>query len=233
MKVICGICGKSFNVKPYRLKKGEGKYCSLNCSRNEKAKKIAAIKKSIALKGHFVSEETRMKISLANKGKKHTEEWKRIRSELWKKKGIMKGDRNVTKRPEVRKKISEALKKRIGDKNACWRGGKTSLWQLIRGLENSGKWRLEVFKRDRYACQICKDDRGHNLNAHHIKPFKQILNDFIQKYNQFSLLEEKHILARLAITYKPFWDIDNGITLCEECHKKNLYDSRKFISFTL
>ena len=111
------------------------------------------------------------------------------------------------------------LRNQIGEKNPCWRGGRTSLWQLIRGLEEYTNWRLEVFKRDNYTCQDCGDNKGHNLNAHHIKSFQKILNEFLQYYSQFSPLEEKSILTRLAITYEPFWNISNGITLCENCHK--------------
>lgn len=29
--IICGICSKPFYVKPYHLKKGWGKYCSIEC----------------------------------------------------------------------------------------------------------------------------------------------------------------------------------------------------------
>jgi len=31
---------------------------------------------------------------------------------------------------------------------------------------------------------------------------------------------DKETLVRLAITYEPFWDIDNGETLCIDCHNK-------------
>jgi hypothetical protein len=27
------------------------------------------------------------------------------------------------------------------------------------------------------------------------------------------------MFKRLAMAYKPFWDVDNGKTLCEDCHK--------------
>jgi hypothetical protein len=29
--VRCGVCGRNFKVKPSRLRKGEGRYCSMDC----------------------------------------------------------------------------------------------------------------------------------------------------------------------------------------------------------
>lgn len=55
------------------------------------------------------------------------------------------------------------------------------------------EWRTAVFERDGYRCAICGEVGG-RLNAHHIKPFA--------RYPDLRL------------------DVDNGITLCEECHKE-------------
>ena len=55
------------------------------------------------------------------------------------------------------------------------------------------EWRTFVFQRDKYTCQECKQVGG-RLEAHHIKAFK--------KYPDLRL------------------DINNGLTLCKECHKK-------------
>ena len=53
-------------------------------------------------------------------------------------------------------------------------------------------WRDSVFKRDKYTCQQCGNIGG-NLNAHHIKTYKN--------YPKMRL------------------DIDNGTTMCMECHR--------------
>ncbi len=102
-----------------------------------------------------------------------------------------------------------------------WNGGITPLRMLIRNLPEMREWRKEVFKRDKYICQECGKIGG-ELNAHHKKSFHIILKEFIKEYHQFSIIEDKETLARLAITYKPFWDINNGITLCNDCHRYTL-----------
>lgn len=55
------------------------------------------------------------------------------------------------------------------------------------------EWRRKVFSRDNYTCQCCGDNKGHNLRAHHKKNYS----------------ENKELRT----------DINNGITLCDICHK--------------
>ena len=55
------------------------------------------------------------------------------------------------------------------------------------------KWRTKIFERDDYTCVVC-GIRGSSLNAHHI------------------LSWDTHIDERFSF--------DNGITLCESCHRE-------------
>lgn len=107
----------------------------------------------------------------------------------------------------------------IGKNNPNFKGGITPLEQAIRLLRNYRNWRDEVFKRDNYICQDCKYN-SNRLEVHHIKFFAKLFSEFLQAYNQFSPIEDKETLIRLAINWKPFWEANNGKTLCEKCHKK-------------
>lgn len=112
----------------------------------------------------------------------------------------------------------------VGSLCGWWKGGVTSLINKIRCIQENVEWRKKVFERDNYTCQKC-GKKGH-LEAHHITSFRDIFYQFLKHYSQFSPLEDKLVLIRLAIMYKPFWDISNGLTLCRTCHDETKEGAR-------
>lgn len=116
-------------------------------------------------------------------------------------------------------------KKFIGHESFHWKGGIGALATIIRGLKQTETWRKEIFERDNYTCVKCHK-RGVYLHANHIKEFKNILADFLAHYSQFSPIEDKETLARLAYTWQSFWDINNGETMCKECHYNHHFPNR-------
>ena len=84
--------------------------------------------------------------------------------------------------------------------------GKTKLQHYIRRLYEYRQWRSDVFKRDNYTCQSCGVVGGW-LEAHHEIRLVQLLD----KYN-IKTLDQARIESAL-------WDINNGTTYCEPCHK--------------
>mgnify|MGYP006296645991 CR=1 FL=1 len=99
-----------------------------------------------------------------------------------------------------------------------WKGGKSTLSENIRSLKESNEWKYNIYRRDDYMCQEC-GQKGGQLEAHHKKPFAKLLQEFLKEYDQFSPIEDKETLVRLAIKWKPFWDVNNGETLCKDCHR--------------
>jgi len=168
-------------------------------------------------KGKHLSDEAKRKVSEARRGIYFSEEHKKKLSETHKgqipwNKGQILSDEHKYRLSQLRKgkhhsweakkKISEAQK---GELHYNWQGGITSLYLQIRHCFEYRQWRSDVFTHDDFTCQEC-GKRGGNLQAHHTKSFSSII-----QFYEITTLEE-------ALECVELWNINNGITLCKECH---------------
>ena len=154
-------------------------------------------------KGYKRPQEVVEKIRKANTGYKHSDEAKLKMSVA--KTGKSWGKHSEESKKQIGVSNSKALsgQKRpwaTGDKSPAWKGGVTPKNMAIRKSLESKNWRKSVFERDNWTCQDC-GVRGGILNADHIKPFAYFPD------------------LRLAL--------DNGRTLCKNCHlKTDTYSNR-------
>lgn len=170
---------------------------------------------------HTLSLEHRLKIGNALRGRKQSEERKKLNSLSHK--GISSGPRSEETRRKIglaqkgkivsleqRLKISNTLKgrslsnehkvnisnahkgKHTGSLNTSWKGGITPMMKSLRNKKEYKLWRKAILERDNFKCQKCNTNIG-QLCSHHI--------------NNFSEFPE----LRYAI--------DNGIILCYKCHE--------------
>jgi len=95
--------------------------------------------------------------------------------------------------------------KNKGERNSQWKGGVTILKERLRDSFEYRQWRSDVFTRDRFTCTTC-GHTGSGLQAHHIIPFSVLM----QKY-EITIIEQ-------AIQCDELWNINNGLTLCRDCH---------------
>ena len=142
--------------------------------------------KNVWMKGKHHSEETKRKMSEAHKGKKPYQITEEIKKKISKAlKGRISLNKGKTLSKETRKKISETLKSK--------KGGITPLKNLIRESFEYQKWRSNVFLRDNFTCQKCKE-KGGELHAHHKKPFAKLIQE-AREYIPFEIenkiLQEK------------------------------------------
>jgi hypothetical protein len=81
--------------------------------------------------------------------------------------------------------------RKLGISREDWTGFAATEYQQIRNSPEYKQWRTSVYKRDNYTCQICGQYSG-ELNGHHI-----------YKVSNYPDL---------------IFEINNGITLCYDCH---------------
>lgn len=82
---------------------------------------------------------------------------------------------------------------RTGANNNQWKGGISSERDVAKASREYAEWRLMVYRRDHFMCVLCLKhcDKPH---AHHLK-----------RFSDFPELR---------------YDVNNGATLCEPCHKQ-------------
>ena len=202
----CLYCDKKFNCDYSKRK-----YCSYKCYWNSK-------KKRVKIKCDLCGKEF-LRVPFKVKEKNYCSKW-------------CSGKVNRSKRiitPEDKLKISKIAKERgygrwmkgkkgnagsfkkgqnKGSKSSNWKGGITPLNNAVRGLTEMFEWKKAVFEKDDWTCQIC-GVRGGTLNAdHYPKMFWQIMAK-----NKISNIEE-------ALACEELWNINNGRTTCENCHRE-------------
>lgn len=136
------------------------------------------------------------------KGKHHSDEAKRKLSESHKGLRLRLGKKHSD---ETRKIISEIVKQkaRRGSDNPNWKGGISALRHGDRVTPEYRAWRRAVFERDDYTCQICTVYLGGgDLEAHHIKSYA--------KYPELR------------------YDVENGVTLCNYHHQREVHDGKRY-----
>lgn len=204
ISLICKHCNKEFKLKEsyYKKQSKRGqipKYCSTECRIAEQRKNKEFVKcnncgkEMLAVKNknilHFCNEKCRIEYA-----KKETQ--------------IITCD-NCNKEFEKNKYAYNRAKKHFCSKECYdeYRANKKETYKEIshylRTHEKYDEWRAKVFKRDKYECSKCGTKK--NLHAHHINQ----LYDICDKYD---------MNIDKILNSKEFNDIDNGITLCQDCH---------------
>ena len=165
--------------------------------------------------GYINSPETRKKMSKAFKGRKLSEEIKRKLSK------VLKGKKKPPFTEEHKRKISEGGKIprpwMRGENSPRWKGGTSELSKRIKNSFKYKKWREAIFQRDNWTCQRCGKRGGIILHPHHKKSLASILEE-----NNVKTLED-------ALNCEALWNINDGITLCRNCHKRtNTYGWNRY-----
>lgn len=191
-ELTCQRCGKIFYKLPSQLKRKNeaGKYCSWKCAHPP------LIKKCLNCGNEFRTSPAEDN-TYCSKKCAYTSE---IRN-----KKIGNKQSALHAKPEFRIKFLEWIKERTASEH--WRNskhfqkgklhpaykGNATARETEKGEYQYKKWRSDVYHRDNFTCQDCKK-RGVRLHAHHLKEWA--------KYPEMR------------------YEVSNGLTLCEDCHKK-------------
>lgn len=186
----CEWCNKEKTVKKSVYDKAKHHFCCKECYDKWQSEN---------LKGENNPNYGNHKLSGENNpfyGKHHTDETKKklseIRKQTPKENNGMLGKHHSE---ETKKKMSEAKKGMyIGENNPNWNPNITDEEREDgRYIKKYDEFIKQVYERDNYTCQCC-GQHGGNLNAHHL--------------NGYNWDKENRV------------NVDNGITLCKDCHSK-------------
>jgi len=171
----------------------------------------------LANKGKIVSDETKRKIGLANKGRTVSDETKRKLKEnnahywLGKKRCHLSEEhkRKLSLANKGKKIPQEQLEKVRGKNSWRWIKDRTKLCRISKQGERRTSayiyWRKQVWLRDDFKCKINNSECNGKIEAHHILSWRE--------YPELR------------------FEINNGITLCHAHHPRFVAEEKRLISY--
>ena len=220
--LICPICNTGFKRKPSYLKRYKNPTCSLSCAYKMRPKEnlpnwkggISEVDIKCKYCGNsFIGIKDRKYCSpeCGHKdrvGKERPKRGKRLKLIcIWCNKKFERLRCNIRTKhnfcsPDCLHKWMEG--KYSGENNGRWRKDRNQISNIniLRNLREMTDWKLAVYKRDEFTCQLCGSTKSGNFNAHHIK--------------------------KLAKHPDLAFDISNGVTLCVDCHKEVTWKEEQF-----
>lgn len=206
--VVCDECGKIYKRTIKNIKKSRFKFnkdICISC-----AAKLSLSKKPQCSKDFWNLD----KKEIHSKSIKNSENYYnsiKNRPDISGEKNPMYGKKHLD---VTKKKMSTARTGKIGEKSTAWKGGKLSITRLVKGYQNRNGWYKMIYERDGFKCVKCGSKN--KIEAHHIKPIKEIVDEYKDKFDNNNELYLFLISLDIIIDS----DLKNGITLCRECHIK-------------
>lgn len=227
----CRICGDSFEFKT-NTAHGPKKYCSNKCKyigqTGDKSYRWTRVEVKCIVCGnsYYVPKNVAKKgttkfCSYSCSGKWKSSHSKGINSALWnhvEAKCTLCGKVYIRKESQITRAANTFCSRNCSDayfvreNTNNWRGGITPIIKKIRGMRKMVLWANGVKKRDGHKC-VSSGASKVPLFAHHLIRFKKLLSEAANAY-------PGKALDVAANSYGPMWDLDNGVTLCDPCHKE-------------
>lgn len=173
--------------------------------RNENVKKTWAEGKYANRKKPTEEQKTKISIALKKNGHKPPS-WL----------GKKHSKETIEKLKKCKKGFKPITAGLCGELNPNWKGGRTHWRMKLLKSEEYINWKKSVLKKDNLSCTEC-NVKYIRLDVHHIIPLSILLDKYnINSYEQ-------------AVECKELWNMNNGQTLCWDCHKKtNSYGSKLY-----
>lgn len=173
VEVSCSWCGRVKKVKLFEFKKTKNFFCNDHeCKANWQSENLSGKNSPLTNKKEFICCNCGKTVLLSD--------WEERR-----------GLRIFCNR-ECYKEYAR------GENSPNWKVDRNSLKTTqnlaIRNSSEMKDWRISVYERDNYKCQICGERGSIDLNAHHIEKFSK--------------------------NHEERFSVDNGLTLCIKCHRK-------------